>query len=254
MACRVVILGGTSEGRQLAEQLAGDDRFAIILSFAGRTRSLQPPRAPYRVGGFGGVPGLIEYLQSERCNALVDATHPFAAQMSRHAAQAAALTGTPLLRVECPPWQRREGDRWIEVADMAAAASALGERPLRVFSSVGRLEVGAFLAAPQHDYLLRAVDEFDPGLPRARVLAARGPFELAAERELLVRERIDIIVSKNAGTPATYAKLEAARQLQLPVVLVARPALPVVPTVATLASALGWLQALHVEPSRRRGV
>lgn len=240
-----MILGGTSEGRQLAEQLADDDRFAIILSFAGRTRSLQPPRAPYRVGGFGGIPGLIEYLQAERCAALVDATHPFAAQMSRHAAQAAEATGTPLLRLEHPPWQRQEGDRWIEVADMAAAASALGERPLRVFSSVGRLEVAAFHAAPQHDYLLRAVDEFEPGLPHARVLAARGPFELVAERELLVRERIDVIVSKNAGTPATYAKLEAARQLQLPVVMVARPVLPVAHSVATAESARSWLLALH---------
>lgn len=239
-----MILGGTSEGRQLAEGLADDDRFTIVLSFAGRTRSLQPPRAPYRVGGFGGVPGLIEYLRAERCAALVDATHPFAAQMSRHAAQAAQATGTPLLRLECPPWQRQEGDRWLEVADMAAAASALGERPLRVFSSVGRLEVAAFRAAPQHDYLLRAVDEFEPGLPHARVLAARGPFELEAERALLLRERIDLIVSKNAGTPATYAKLEAARQLQLPVVMVARPVLPVVPTVATADSARSWLLAL----------
>lgn len=247
MAFRVVILGGTSEGRLLAEQLAGDDRFAAVLSFAGRTRSLQPPRAPYRVGGFGGVPGLIEYLQAERCAALVDATHPFAAQMSHHAAQAAQATGTPLLRVECPPWQRVAGDRWVDVPDMAAAAAALGERPLRVFSSVGRLEVEAFRAAPHHDYLLRAVDEFEPGLPRARVLAARGPFEQAGERALFLRERIDILVSKNAGTAATYAKLEAARALQLPVLMVARPVLPLVPTVSTAESALSWLHALRGE-------
>lgn len=244
MAFRVVILGGTSEGRLLSEQLAGDGRYAAVLSFAGRTRSLQPPRAPYRVGGFGGVPGLIEYLRAERCSALVDATHPFAAQMSRHAALAAQATGTPLLRVECPPWRRMAGDRWHEVPDMAAAAAALGQRPQRVFSSVGRLEVEAFRAAPQHDYLLRAVDEFEPGLPRARVLAARGPFELEGERALLLRERIEILVSKNAGTPATYAKLEAARALQLPVVMVARPVLPVVPTVSTVESGLSWLHAL----------
>jgi precorrin-6A/cobalt-precorrin-6A reductase len=244
MAFRVVILGGTSEGRLLAEQLAADDRFSVVLSFAGRTRSLQPPRAPYRVGGFGGIPGLIAYLQAERCAALVDATHPFAAQMSRHAAQAAHESRVPLLRVECPPWQPVEGDRWIEVPDMAAAARALGERPLRVFSSVGRLEVAAFLAAPQHEYLLRAVDDFAPGLPRARVLAARGPFELESERALLARERIDVLVSKNAGTPATYAKLEAARALRLPVVMVARPSLPPVATVATVESAAGWLLGL----------
>jgi precorrin-6A/cobalt-precorrin-6A reductase len=247
MAFRVVILGGTSEGRQLAEQLAGDVGFAVVLSFAGRTRSLQPPRAPYRVGGFGGVPGLIEYLQAERCAALVDATHPFAAQMSLHAALAAQATGTPLLRLECPPWQPVAGDRWCNVPDMAAAAAALGEQPRRVFSSVGRLEVEAFHAAPQHDYLLRAVDDFESGLPHARVLAQRGPFELDDERALLASERIDILVSKNAGTPATYAKLAAARELGLPVVMVARPVLPVVPTVATAESALHWLHTLQGE-------
>jgi precorrin-6A/cobalt-precorrin-6A reductase len=247
MAFRVVILGGTSEGRQLAEQLAGDARYRVVLSFAGRTRSLQPPRAPYRVGGFGGVPGLIGYLQAERCAALVDATHPFAAQMSRHAALAAAATGTPLLRVECPPWQRVAGDRWIEVPDMAAAVAALGTRPLRVFSSVGRLEVEAFRAAPQHDYLLRAVDEFEHGLPRARVLAVRGPFEPEGERALFLRERIEVLVSKNAGTPATYAKLEAARVLQLPVVMVARPTLPSVPKVPSAEAARSWLLALHAQ-------
>jgi len=244
MAFKVVILGGTSEGRQLAEILAEDPAYAPVLSFAGRTLSLQVPRAPYRVGGFGGVDGLARFLREERCAALIDATHPFAAQMSSHAVRAAQLTATPLLRVECPAWRAAPGDRWTSVLDMAAAAAALGAAPRRVFLSVGRLEVGAFLAAPQHDYLVRAVDEFVPGLPRARVLAARGPFEVAAERELLERERIEIVVSKNAGTPATYAKLVAARALGLPVILVARPLLPPAETVGSFEPALAWLAAL----------
>src|SRR6185295_9360123 len=212
----------------------------VVLSFAGRTRSLQLPRAPYRVGGFGGVDGLVEYLRAERCQALIDATHPFAAQMSLHAVRAAERSGTPLLRVQCPAWRRAEGDRWLEVADMAQAVAALGERPQRVFSSVGRLEVPAFRAAPQHHYLIRAVDEFVAELPSYRVLAARGPFEVEGERALFERERVEVIVSKNAGTPATYAKIAAARLLALPVILIARPALAPAPTVDTYEGALDW--------------
>jgi precorrin-6A/cobalt-precorrin-6A reductase len=246
MGLKVVILGGTSEGRQLAEILAKDPGYAPVLSFAGRTRDLQVPRAPYRVGGFGGVLGLAEFLRAERCAALIDATHPFAAQMSSHAVQAAQLTATPLLRVECPAWRGVSGDRWTRVPNMAEAAVALGETPRRVFLSVGRLEIAAFLAAPQHDYLVRAVDEFEPGLPHARVLAARGPFEVPAERELLLAERIEVVVSKNAGTPATYAKLVAARQLGLPVILVERPLLPPAQTVDSFEPALAWLEAHRV--------
>jgi precorrin-6A/cobalt-precorrin-6A reductase len=254
MAFRVLILGGTSEGRRLAEELTRRPGYAATLSFAGRTQSLEVAPVRYRVGGFGGVPGLVEYLRRERCQALVDATHPFAAQMSLHAVRAAELTATPLLRVECPQWRPVEGDLWTTVADMSEAAAALGERPRRVFLSIGRLEVGAFRVAPWHDYLIRAVDDFVPDLPRARVLAQRGPFELDAERELLERERIDVVVSKNAGTPATYAKLAAARTLGLPVILVARPPLPAAHTVEHIESALGWLHALHEASIQRRGV
>jgi precorrin-6A/cobalt-precorrin-6A reductase len=262
MAFRVVILGGTSEGRQLAERLASDPDYAVVLSFAGRTRSLQLPSAPYRVGGFGGVDGLVEYLRRESCQALIDATHPFAAQMSLHAVLAAQRTGTTLLRVECPAWSRVPGDRWQEVPDMAGAVRALGQAPRRVFSSVGRLEVDAFAAAPQHHYLLRAVDEFVPSVPGARVLAARGPFDVASERALFERERVEVIVSKNAGTPATYAKIEAARLLGLPVILLARPLLAPALTLATWQGALEWLhglrasslQASSLQGSSRRGV
>lgn len=254
MAFKVLILGGTSEARLLAEQLALDARFAAVLSFAGRTNNVQDPGLPYRVGGFGGVPGLVELLRRERHQALIDATHPFARQMSSHAVQAAALTALPLLRVEGPAWSAVAGDRWTVVPDMEQAQVALGPCPLRVFLSVGRLEIGAFRAAPQHDYLIRAVDDFDPELPRARVLAARGPFDTEAEQALFERERIDVIVSKNAGTAATYAKLVAARRLGLPVIMVARPALPEARTVATFTPALSWLYALHEASLQRRGV
>jgi precorrin-6A/cobalt-precorrin-6A reductase len=254
MVLDVLVLGGTSEGRELAVRLAGDARFRVLLSFAGRTQRLADPGVPYRVGGFGGVPGLVAHLERERHHALVDATHPFAAQMSLHAARAAELSGLPLLRLEGPAWRELPGDRWLVVPSVAEAPAALGAAPRRVFSSIGRQEVGHFASAPWHDYLLRAVDPFDPPLPRARVICARGPFALPDEPALLERERIEVLVSKNSGTPSTYAKIEAARQLGIPVVMVARPLLPPVDTAPDVARALAWLAALHEASSTRRGV
>lgn len=260
MGFSVLILGGTSEGRRLALRLAEDRRYRATLSFAGRTQNLVDPGVPHRVGGFGGVDGLVRYLRSESRgdtgqSVLVDATHPFARQMSVHAARAAELSRIPILRVEVPPWPALPGDRWTVVLDLPAAVAALGAQPRRVFSSIGRLEVAAFQSAPQHDYLLRSIDAFDPGLPRARVILDRGPFNVEAERALFERERIEIVVSKNSGTAATYAKLVAARELRLPVVLVDRPALPQIPTVRDVEAALGWLAALHdASEGTERGV
>ena len=251
---RVLILGGTSEARRLAEQLARDERFDAMLSFAGRTASVADPGVPYRVGGFGGVDGLCEHLRREGYHALVDATHPFAAQMSRHAAHAAERLALPLARLEEPPWQPVPGDRWLEVASMTEAAAALGPTPRRVLSSVGRLELAAFAAAPWHDYLVRAVDPFEPPLPRARVIAARGPFRLEDERALLERERIEVLVSKNSGTRSTYAKIVAARQLGIPVIMVRRPSVPVVASMSSVPEALAWLEAVHGASRTWRGV
>jgi precorrin-6A/cobalt-precorrin-6A reductase len=245
MALKVLILGGTSEARKLAERLGGDPRFAALLSFAGRTQSLVDPGVPYRVGGFGGVEGLVAHLQGCGYGALVDATHPFAAQMSRNAAAAAELTAVALVRLEGPAWQPVPGDQWLDAPDMRRVAALLGSAPRRVFSSIGRLELGALLAAPQHDYLIRAVDPFVPALPQARLIVARGPFDLPSECALLERERIEVLVSKNSGTPSTYAKIEAARQLGLPVIMVARPSLPAVQTLPNVESTLAWLSLLH---------
>jgi len=254
MALSVLVLGGTSEGRELAVRLAADARFRVLLSFAGRTQHIADPGVPYRVGGFGGVAGLCAYLEREGQQALVDATHPFAAQMSLHAARAAELVQLPILRLEGPAWSELPGDRWRVVPSMAQAPAALGEAPRRVFLSIGRQEVGHFANAPWHDYLIRAVDPFVPPLERARVICARGPFALPDERALLERERVELLVSKNAGTPSTYAKIEAARQLGVPVVMVARPPLPPVDTRLDVAGALAWLAALHEASSTRRGV
>ncbi len=252
MSFGVLILGGTSEARLLAEALARDPRFAALLSFAGRTESLVRPGVPHRVGGFGGAQALSAFLRAGGYRALIDATHAFAAQISQNAAYAAQATGLPFLRLVRAPWQPVDGDLWREVSDMQAAARALGASTRRVFLSIGRLEVDAFCAAPQHDYLLRAVEPFAPptGLSRARVIAARGPFSLAEERALLERERIELLVSKNAGTPSTYAKIAAARALGVPVVMVQRPELPPAPELNSHEAALAWLARVHDESLR----
>lgn len=249
----MLILGGTTEGRLLSERLGADLRYQTLLSYAGRTERPLLPDTPHRVGGFGGAEGLARFLREGRFDALIDATHPFAARISHNAVIAAAHSDTPLLRLTRPAWQAQPGDRWTLVTSMEEAALALGQPPRRVFLTVGRLEIAAFQRAPQHDYLVRAVDAFDPALPRARVLTARGPFALEDELALLQRESIDVLVSKNAGTQATYAKLQAARTLALPVVMVARPHVPPAEECDTLEGVLRWLTHLHDEARKKRG-
>jgi precorrin-6A/cobalt-precorrin-6A reductase len=245
MTFSVLILAGTSEGRLLARRLASDARYRTLLSYAGRTESLHTPDSAFRVGGFGGALGLATFLREQAFDALVDTTHPFAARMSANAVEAAKLTGTPLIRLTRPRWQALPTDLWTEVPTMQAAADALGQAPRRVFLTVGRQEIAAFRRAPQHDYLVRAVDPFDTGLPHARVIAARGPFTLESERQLLIEQRIELLVSKNSGTELTYAKLQAARELGVPVVMVQRPEVPPARECASLADVISWLATLH---------
>jgi precorrin-6A/cobalt-precorrin-6A reductase len=253
MALRVLILGGTGEGRWLSERLLRDGRYQTLLSFAGRTETLQRPDVPHRIGGFGGVQGLAAFLREGGFDALVDTTHPYAARISSNAVAAAAQAHVPLLRLERPAWPRQPGDRWREVADMSAAAEALAGPARRVFLTVGRQELPAFASAPQHDYLIRAIDDFAVSLPRARVLLARGPFALADERALLEREGIELLVSKNAGTSATYPKIEAARALGLDVIMVSRPPLPAAEQTSSLAGVEAWLAKLHNTSRSLRG-
>jgi precorrin-6A/cobalt-precorrin-6A reductase len=254
---RVLILGGTSEAAALARTLAGDARFRATLSLAGRTRTPHGPPILLRIGGFGGIEGLAGYLRTERIDALIDATHPFATQMSRHAAAAAAQTGTSLLAVCRPPWQPVPGDRWTMVVTIQAAADALDLAPRRVFLTVGRQDLAPFAAAPWHHYLIRSVDPPDPAAlpPHAEIITARGPFAEADERRLLALHRIDVIVTKNSGGSATAAKLAAARALALPVIMVERPPAPHAGTiVADAAAAHAWLLRVHGGKIAERGV
>jgi precorrin-6A/cobalt-precorrin-6A reductase len=240
---RILILGGTTEARRLAERLAERVDVAVTVSLAGRTTAPAAHAVPVRVGGFGGAEGLGQYLTTERVDALVDATHPYAAIISAHAADAAAATRVPLLALRRPPWVARSGDRWIEVADAAAAVQALGEAPRRVFLAFGKGGIRTFARAPQHHYLVRSVEPVDPPLavPHASYVTGRGPFTEADDRALLAGHAIDLVVAKNSGGTATYGKIAAARALGLRVILLRRPALPDVPTVETTEEALTWL-------------
>jgi precorrin-6A/cobalt-precorrin-6A reductase len=246
MALKVLILGGTTEASALARKIAGDPRLAPLLSLAGRTTSPQPLPIPVRVGGFGGIEGLLRFLRSESIEAVIDATHPYADQMSAHAVAACKETGVPLASLVRPEWQRESGDRWQVVADAQAAAHALGREPLRVFLSLGRQDLHVFARAPQHRYLARLIEQPDQATlpPDLRLLQARGPFERTDEERLLREERIDVVVSKNAGGAATYAKIEAARALDLPVVMIARPHKPAGIVMTDVEACVAWLHGL----------
>lgn len=223
---RVLILGGSTEASALAAALAGRADVAATLSLAGRVREPAPQPLPVRVGGFGGVAGLATYLRDEGIRLLVDATHPFAATMSANARAAAHLAGVPLLDAGRAGWAPEPGDRWTEVASMTEAAQALGKAPRRVFLTVGRLQLAAFAQASEHHYVVRSIDPVGPdhGLTDARFVTARGPFRIADEVALMREHRIDVLVTKNSGGTASFAKIEAARRLDLPVVLVRPPA------------------------------
>ena len=209
---RILILGGTTEARRLAERLAGRHDLAVTLSLAGRTAKPATQPVPVRIGGFGGAEGLAHYLATERIDALIVATHPYAAIIAANAARAAAAAGVPLLALRRPPWVAVAGDRWIEVGDAGEAIRALGQTPRRVFVALGRQELAPFTQAPQHHYLIRSVDPVDPPLPLPHVtyVTGRGPFSEPDDRALMTTHRIDIVVAKNSGGGATYGKIAAS--------------------------------------------
>jgi precorrin-6A/cobalt-precorrin-6A reductase len=247
---RLLILGGTSEASALAAALARRDDVAPVLSLAGRTTHPRPAPIPTRVGGFGGVEGLREYLADNAIGAVIDATHPFAEQISAHAVRACAAPPVPLLVFTRPPWRRDPGDRWIEVDTVEAAVEALGPEPRAIFLTHGRLQLAAFARARQHRYLVRAIDrpaEIDL-LPNAKLILARGPFLLADEERLLREEGIVFLVTKNSGGDATYAKIEAARRLGVTVVMVRRPTEPDAETATDLTAALAWIETHRRAP------
>lgn len=238
----ILILGGTTEASALAQALA-ERNITATFSYAGRVAALKTQPLPVRVGGFGGVEGLISYLQTHRITHLVDATHPFAGQMSRHAAEATKATGTPLIALTRPEWQPKSGDHWQHVADMDAAVAALSGKAKRVMLAIGRMHLSDFTTQPQHHYLLRLVDTPDstPPLPHHTVVVDRGPFTVDGDLALFQKHHIDVVVCKNAGGDGAAAKLAAARQLGLPVIMIDRPPSPQRQEVHRVDAVLDWL-------------
>lgn len=230
-------------------------RGEVTLSLAGRTASPVEQGVPVRVGGFGGAEGLAAYLRDHRIDLLIDATHPYAAQISANAAEAARLAGVPAIALRRPAWEIMPGDRWTTVEDAAEAAELLGERPRKVFLALGRQELAPFEGAPHHSYLIRSVDPVEPPLavPNATYILARGPFSEADDRMLLETHGIDAIVAKNSGGPATYGKIAAARELGIEVFLIRRPPLPALPSGTTVEDVLHLADHLLAAGAEKRG-
>ncbi|MFH8761232.1 cobalt-precorrin-6A reductase [Streptomyces althioticus] len=254
----VLILGGTTEARRLAESLAAEPLpgLRVTNSLAGRVSAPRTPPGEVRVGGFGGAEGLAAWLGEHAVDLLVDATHPFAGTISFNAAGAAATARVPLLALRRPGWTPVEGDDWHEAGSLAEAAGLLPALGRRVFLTTGRMGLAAFAGLDGMWFLVRSVDA--PGAPcppRTEVLLDRGPFTLDGERELLRRHRIDVLVTKDSGGAATAPKLAAAREAGVPVVVVRRPPVPEgVPVVATPEEAARWIRQAHARrmpPGRR---
>lgn len=258
----VLLLAGTTEAKQLAEQLSDHPRIRATASLAGRVQRPAQSALPTRVGGFGGAAGLAEWLRDHDIHALVDATHPFAARITANAVAAARATGIPLARLCRPPWIAQPGDRWHEVADLDEAVAALQPLGQRVLVTTGRNELAPFEAAPEKHYVIRTIDppEPPPALPDAVYIQARGPYDPASERALMTQHAIEVLVTKASGGEATRGKLDAARELDIPVVMVRRPPPPdgIDRHCTTAVAALEWLEGLsppiHDTPSCQRGV
>ena len=239
---RVLVLGGTTEARQLAARLTHAG-VPVTSSLAGRLAAPSLPAGEVRIGGFGGAAALADWLIEHRVVAVVDATHPFAAGIGAAAFAACARADVPLLRLERSGWREQPGDVWHWADDLASAAETVPKLGRRALLAIGRQGVGAFAAVHNVWFLIRCIEPPTGSLPpRHQLLLERGPFALDGELSLIDQHRIDLIVAKDSGGSATDAKLEAARQRALPVVLVRRPARPETQTVTDLASVVAWVR------------
>jgi precorrin-6A/cobalt-precorrin-6A reductase len=242
---RLLILGGTGDAIKLAAQTVNLPGLETITSLAGRTSEPGTVASETRIGGFGGEAGLVEYLRSNAIDLLIDATHPFAAQISWNAAHAASTVGIPSLMLVRPAWARDIQDNWIEVESIDRAVAAVPTTAARIFFPLGRQQLAPFAILTDRWCLMRSIEPPAPDmpLPPGKMLLDRGPFSLEQERQLLRDYRIDAIVSKNSGGAATYAKIIAARELGLPIVMVQRPMMPAGERVGHVGEAIDWLRA-----------
>lgn len=239
----VLILGGTSEAASLADALSTIDGLHLITSLAGRTEHPRKLPGEVRIGGFGGIQGLAAYLRERAVDAVIDATHPFAAQMSGHAAEACQGLGILRLHLTRPSWARHDDDRWHEVADAKVAAIFLPGMGRRVFLTCGQRDLEVYADLDDLWFLIRTVEPIEGKKPKhAHCLQAKGPFSEDDEIALFKEHRIDLLVTKASGGSATYAKIAAARKLGLPVIMIKRPAIPKGHAVETVDAALAWTQ------------
>ncbi|MFG2528429.1 cobalt-precorrin-6A reductase [Streptomyces sp. NPDC048516] len=249
----VLILGGTTEARRLAATLAAEPSLRVTTSLAGRVAAPRLPAGEVRIGGFGGPEGQARWLREHAVDALIDATHPFADTISHHAALAAATAHVPLLALRRPGWVPGPGDDWHQVTSLDEAAAALPALGTRIFLTTGRMGLAHFAHLTDLWFLVRSVDAPEPPHPpRMTTLLARGPFTPDGERQLLRDHRIDVVVTKDSGATATAAKLTAAREAGVPVVVVRRPPLPDgVPVAAGPDEAVQWIRSLFSEANAR---
>lgn len=241
----VLILGGTTEGRRLAESLHGDGTIRVTSSLAGRVATPRMPPGEVRVGGFGGAAGMAHWLREHAVDAVIDATHPFAGTISFNAAAAALDAHVPLLALRRPGWVPGDGDEWHPAGSLEEAAERAAALGSRIFLTTGRMGLASFAHIEDAWFLVRSVDPpRGPCPPRMKVLLDRGPFTLDGERELLRRHRVDVLVTKDSGGAATAPKLTAAREAGVPVVVVRRPPTPGgVRVAASAQEAAAWVRA-----------
>lgn len=240
---RLLLLGGTGEAAELARGLSGTPGLTVITSLAGRTRKPHELPGEVRVGGFGGVAGLVTYLQDQAIDLVVDATHPFAATMAANAAAACDEVRLPRLKLHRPPWPRQDSDRWIDVPSADEAAAALPGLASRVFLTTGRQDIAAFTPYAETWFLVRLIDRPAEPLPlqQYELILARGPFQAKSEADLMSDHGIEALVSKNSGGNSTYGKIAAARLKKLPVIMIERPAVPSGEIVDSVEEALEWI-------------
>jgi precorrin-6A/cobalt-precorrin-6A reductase len=239
---KILILGGTALAKKCVAELSRLD-LQIVYSLAGRTKPRSLPDAEIRVGGFGGIDALRDYLAAEKIAAVIDATHAYAAQISTNAHKACHEAKVPLLRLEEPAWQAIENDNWTIVSDVAAAIEAVAKVADKVLVTTGRQTIENYAQDSRCHWFVRIVPTDDelPVLQRGEYIHDHGPFDVSDERKLIQDQSIDTIISKNAGSAATYAKIAAAQALDIPVIMIDRPLPPDVETVSTPAQVTDWL-------------
>ncbi|WP_132860159.1 cobalt-precorrin-6A reductase [Shimia isoporae] len=242
MTTKLLILGGTTEASQLASFVAQSGVDAVF-SYAGRVATPKAQPLPTRIGGFGGIDGLVGYLRAHNITHVVDATHPFATQMSWNAFHACQSAGVQLIALSRPAWKARKKDLWTHVPDIGGAVDALQGEARRVLLALGKQNVPAFADQAQHHYILRLVDEPEapPPLPHHTIVVSRGPFTLAGDLAMMKELCVDVVVCKNSGGIGAEAKLVAARKLGLPVIMIDRAELPPRREVSTVEAVLDWV-------------